>query len=359
MEATTGPESGFKAFDALPLGVVVVDQDYRVRCWNERMSYWFGLESQNALGLDLRRLFPRLAEPSFTLRMRTLFEEGTPVVFGDALGGGLFLRGLDGAPAGAGTFRCTATRFQEGPETLAVLSVEERSVEARLCAGSAAEIERRRGVEARLRLALAEKEILLREMNHRIKNNLNLVMSLVSMQEEEMDARSAAAFLADLEARITSVAQLHELLYKSGNALELDCAEYLRTALGKVFEAFVAAGNGTRLEFELESVSMPTDSVLPIGLVATELLTNAIKYGTGARGAGRISVKLASRDGSLVLRVEDDGPGLPGGFELGRCDTFGLKLGLLLAEELHGSFAAVPGRGAAFELRVPLAAGPQ
>ncbi len=352
-------ESCFEAFDALPIGVAVVDRELRVRGWNGRMAEWFGLDSAKALGLDLRRLLPRLAEPGFLLGMRILFEEGTPVELGEEPDGRFSLGAGDGPPAPARTCRCSARRLQWRQETLAVLSLEDRSEETRLRSEAAAELDQRRGVEARLRLALAEKEILLREMNHRIKNNLNLVMSLVSMQEEEMDARSAASFLADLEARITSVAQLHELLYKGGNALELDCAEYLRSALGKVFGAFVAAGDGRRLEFELESVALPTDSVLPIGLVATELLTNAIKYGTGERGAGTIRVTLASRDGSLVLRVADDGPGLPAGFELGRCETFGLRLGLLLAEELHGDFAAVPGGGAAFELRVPLAGGPQ
>ncbi|MBU1229430.1 MAG: hypothetical protein KKA55_05700 [Proteobacteria bacterium] len=208
---------------------------------------------------------------------------------------------------------------------------------------------RRSEVEARVRAALREKTVLLKEIHHRVKNNMQLVSSLFSLQAEYVvDARDRTLFEESRE-RIQSMALVHEQLYASADLASVDMRDYVRRLAEQLTRGLVPAA---RLAYALEEVCLPVTQCVPFGMALNELLLNILKHAVvPARGLElRLALRVEGREN--VLEVEDNGPGLPPGFSLEGPSTFGLVLLASLAQQLRGSLAAEDtGRGSRFTLR--------
>ena len=197
---------------------------------------------------------------------------------------------------------------------------------------------------AALAAALDAKDALLKEVYHRVKNNLATVASLLSLEAGAIrDERAVRAF-EDCQSRIHSMALVHEALYGSGDLERLDFGPYL----AKIAELLVdAAGAAPRVRLELEAGSLPLESAIamPLGLIANELLTNALKYAFPAGRSGRIALSLARRPEGAVLAVADDGVGLPEGLDPAAAPSLGLQLVRVLAAQIGArvEFGAGPG----------------
>lgn len=184
-----------------------------------------------------------------------------------------------------------------------------------------------------------EKELLLHEVHHRVKNNLQIIISMLNLQAEAKSAGECRYCYSEVTERVRSMAMVHELLYESDDLASVDFAAYLR----RISSAIVAPeGAGASLELRLEPCSLELDRALPCGLIVTEALMNALKYGRGSDGIARITVALAVGEPELVLEIADRGAGFPQDSEaVGR--RFGRFLMATLAEQA--------GCGIAFENR--------
>lgn len=207
---------------------------------------------------------------------------------------------------------------------------------------------------------LHEKEVLLREIHHRVKNNLQIISSLLGLQSDQVADEGARRLLTDSVHRVRSMALIHQQLYGIESLSRIDLAAYAGDLIRSVGTG-LAPGAHIHLRGDGET-RVGIEQAVPIGLILNELLTNALKYGRSPGGTPdathAVEVRLSVQGGAFVLTVSDRGPGLPDGFDLQRTRSLGLELVRSLTRQLRGEIRARSDGGATFELRVPLAADP-
>jgi two-component sensor histidine kinase/PAS domain-containing protein len=212
-------------------------------------------------------------------------------------------------------------------------------------------IERARA-EAALRASLAEREGLLKELHHRVKNNLQVITSLLEMQSRNVNDPKARTSLAEAQRRIGSIASIHELLYQSGSFSRVELANYARRLVPHLVSLYQAEER-IKVSVVGDDVLMDLERAVPCGLLLNELVTNVCKHALPPPLTGALTVELQQYDGHIRLQVRDTGVGLPAGFDYRKSASLGLQLVHLLAKQLGGSVVFQSGRGLSVEARLP------
>jgi len=208
--------------------------------------------------------------------------------------------------------------------------------------GVGRDVTERKRSEEQIRSSLREKEVLLKEIHHRVKNNLQIVSSLLSLQSEYIRDPEMLKIFSESQARVKSMALIHEKLYKSSNLAEIDFGEYVKDLAVQLFRSYGARQKGIALETELEPLSLALDRAIPCGIIVNELVSNALKYAfpNGQRGA--VYVKLHGvGDRAIELVVGDTGIGIAEDMDFVNTETLGLKLVNMLSKQLEGSLTLV------------------
>ena len=188
--------------------------------------------------------------------------------------------------------------------------------------------------------SLREKEILLREIHHRVKNNMQILTSLLRLQTRQADSQELREVLQESEARIRSMGLLHEKLYQSESVSLIDMHGYLRTLTGELTRVNTPGGMRRQVNLSVEGVCMGLDTALPVGLIVTELVTNCLKYAFTGRPDGAITVSLgAVEDGKFQLIVADDGIGMDPDFDFANATSLGMRLVKMLTDQLNGTLS--------------------
>lgn len=233
------------------------------------------------------------------------------------------------------------------------------SGEPRYLTGACRDVTERRAAEERLRTALAEKEallqqkdLLLKEVNHRVKNGLQMVAGLLSLQSRYASDREVRGQLDSAHRRVMTVARVHERLYQSNEIGTVELGSYLRGMCDDLVGSVAAAADRARIVVDAPAIALPADKVVLLGLIVNELATNALRHAY-PDGGGLVRVAAVVAEGCLVLAVRDSGPGLPDDFEPARSRGFGMKLVRGLAQQLGGRVEAAAGAPGA-EIRVVL-----
>lgn len=203
----------------------------------------------------------------------------------------------------------------------------------------------RREAERQLRESLHEKEALLKEVHHRVKNNLQVVSSLLRLESSRQLDRGTRNVLQEMTGRIRSMAMLHETIYRSGSFGRIDLADYLGRLATYALRSADPSPGRVRLQTNLAPVALEIDRAIPCGLIVNELVANALKHAFPDHRAGTVSVTLTPPDaqGTLHLEVSDDGVGLPEDLEGRRNQSLGLRLVSDLARQLGGELRILPG----------------
>ena len=213
----------------------------------------------------------------------------------------------------------------------------------------------RKQAEEQIKASLAEKEILMREIHHRVKNNLQVISSLVSLQANtQTDSLPLAAF-DDLHGRISSMALVHEKLYQTGDVRRLNFADYAESLLRSLWRTYGVMAEKVRLELALAPLMLPLETAVPCGLIMNELASNALKYAFPHDHSGHVTVsmELEPASGVVCLRVRDNGVGLPAGLDWRQAHSLGLRLVSMLAAQLRGTVETGPGPGTEFRICFP------
>ena len=224
--------------------------------------------------------------------------------------------------------------------------------------GAALDITERTRAEESLKASLNEKEVLLKEIHHRVKNNMQVISSIVSLQADQMQDEAMHAVLQDVTHRVRSMALVHEKLYQSADMARVEFAEYAESLLNYLWRAHGTLASGIRLTLDLEPVPLSVNAAVPCGLLLNELASNALKHafrGRRHRGeavvGGQVSVSLrAGPEGRVCLSVRDDGRGLPTGFDWRQANSLGLRLVQVLAGQLHATVEVQSGEGTTFSV---------
>jgi two-component sensor histidine kinase/integral membrane sensor domain MASE1 len=237
----------------------------------------------------------------------------------------------------------TATLVSVGDVTLAQRSAEEgerRSQELE---------ERVRARTAELSATLAEREVLLQEIHHRVKNNLQVISSLINMQMRRLEQGASRDALSECQARVHTIALIHETLYESRDYCEMPFSDYVRGLANSILQ-LSGSPEHVSLELALEPLSLPVDKAIPCGLILNELIVNALKHAFPAGRPGKIRVELHSRDAERVaLVVRDDGIGVaePRDAENGE---LGMQLVRTLAQQIRADLCVKHAAGTSVEL---------
>ena len=188
----------------------------------------------------------------------------------------------------------------------------------------------------KLNQSLQEKEVMLKEIHHRVKNNLQVICSLLNLQSRYLKEEKTIKSFKETQNRVRSMAVVHEQLYQSDSLSEIVLLDYVQQLTGMLFRAY-ATNLEIKCDTEIEDFSLDLDTAVPCGLIINELVSNAFKYAFDSKQSGRILIKaFADRDNSLVLVVEDDGIGLKPDFDLNKSRSLGLRLVKNLTEQLQG-----------------------
>ncbi|TVR89863.1 MAG: sensor histidine kinase [Spirochaetaceae bacterium] len=216
------------------------------------------------------------------------------------------------------------------------------------------EIQERVRTEAMLKASLDEKIVLLQEVHHRVKNNLQLMASLIALQRQAVSDPAARSVLEASESRVVTMSLVHELLYREQNYTAIDLAHYLHDLTHLTVLPKPAGGGSIEIEAQLQTCLLGLDIAIPIGLITNELLSNAAKHAFVGAAGGTISVTTRSTAGTLVLTVEDDGCGLPADWKARAQGSLGLLIIEALCDQLGTQLEQVPQeRGTCFTITIP------
>ncbi|WP_413200020.1 PAS domain S-box protein [Nostoc piscinale] len=213
------------------------------------------------------------------------------------------------------------------------------------------DITEQKQVQEQLKASLKEKEVLLKEIHHRVKNNLGIVSSLLQMQCRRTKDTEATAILRDSQNRIASIALVHEKLYRSADLANIDFAQYIPDLTTHLFDSYNVTSNCIKLKIQVNNASLDIETAIPCGLIINELVSNALKYAFPHQSTGEITVSLEQQDNyNLILIIQDNGVGLPQNFDPKHTKTLGIILVQGLVKQLRGTIEVNSQQGTEFKI---------
>ena len=227
---------------------------------------------------------------------------------------------------------------REGDDRSVLLSLSPILRDTQYCGvrGVIVDITEMKKYQKALQQTIEEKDVLFRELHHRVKNNMQVISSLLQLQEEYIDDERVISAIHDCEQRIASMALVHETLYRSDSLSEIPFATYLENLAGEVTSS-IATVRDIRTEIEVGDIRFSLDTVVTLGLIVNELMVNSMKYAFIGKGKGLIRVRMTHEDESNVLIYTDDGIGLPADFSIDACNSLGMRLVRVLTRQLMGT----------------------
>jgi PAS domain S-box-containing protein len=330
------PEPLAKILDLTEDAILSVGEDQRLLLFNHGAEKMFGYTAAEVCGGPLDMLLPERFVAMHPVHMSTFAESSV-------------------AARRMGERREVFGRRKDGTEFPAEATISKVRMNDRwIFSAILRDVTDRKKADEQIRTSLREKELLLKEIHHRVKNNLQVISSLLGLQARAALSGEVKRIFQDSQNRIHSMALLHERLYKSDSLSEIDCSEYVRELAGQLFRSFGVNSNRVQLTIDIEDVSMNMDTALPCGLILNEVISNSLKYAFPGGQDGEIHVHLSSTDAtSYRLLVHDNGTGLPEGLDVSTTRTLGWRLIRTLADQLGARIDVRSDDGTEIELRFP------
>lgn len=304
--------------ESAPDGIVVVDGEGRMVIVNTQVERIFGYTKEELIGQLVEMLVP------------TRYKGGHVGVRNG------YLKDPHTRPMGAG--RSLTGRRKDGSEIPVEISLSPMETDQGMLVTSIIrDITDRRRAEEQIKASLREKEVLLKEIHHRVKNNLQVTSSLLKLQSGYIQDRKARDLFAESQNRIRSMALVHEKLYQSSDLSRIDFSEYVRSLAHLLFRSFGEATSRIRLQIGGENIFLSVETAVPCGLIINELLSNALKHAFPGERKGEIVIHLSQETPHRFrIRVCDTGVGLPPHLDFQRVETLGLQLVQTLVQQLDG-----------------------
>src|SRR5690606_5239784 len=185
--------------------------------------------------------------------------------------------------------------------------------------------------------SLKEKEILLKEVHHRVKNNLQVISSILNLQSSYIEDENTLNILRESQNRIKSMSFIHESLYQTKNFSSINFSDYIVNLTKNLVHSYQITSGNIEFDYEVEKLDLELDQAIPCGLIVNELVSNSLKYAFPNEAKGRLKLKLSEKKDLIYLGIEDNGIGLPKDFDHENTNTLGLQLVMTLVEQLDGN----------------------
>jgi two-component sensor histidine kinase len=206
----------------------------------------------------------------------------------------------------------------------------------------------RKRAEEKIKTSLKEKDVLLKEIHHRVKNNMQIISSLLRLQSREVEDEKTRRIFEISQNRIRSIALIHETLYQSGDLSRIDFSSYIRRLTTHLLSIYRPKGTSLRLNLDVQEVFLDINRAIPCGLIINELVSNAMKHAFTLDKGGEICVRLVEMGGVFNLVVKDNGAGFPKGMDFKKTDSLGLQIVSDLVQQLGGDIRLEQEEGTAF-----------
>lgn len=217
--------------------------------------------------------------------------------------------------------------------------------------GNVSDITESKHIQEQIKISLKEKEALLREIHHRIKNNLQVICSLLHLQSKHIEDKHALNIFKECRNRIKSMAFIHEGLYRSSSTASINFVEYIQKLITELFRSYGASSDVIKLKVEVDGVSPNIDTALAFGMIINELVSNCLKHAFPENTKGEIKICLHSNDdGAFTLIVGDNGIGFPKDLDFRNTASLGMQLVCTLTDQLAGTIELSKTRGTTFEI---------
>ncbi len=295
--------------------IIVYDTYGKIIYWNDSAESIYGYTEEEMLGKNIKILYSNFdLEEKVPLNIQTILELGEYI--GEWEG-----RRKDGSKVYV-DLRETVL-YGEKNEIIGIIGVSK-------------DITQRKKAELKIKESLEEKEVLLQEIHHRVKNNLQIISSLLNLQTHYVEGEETINVLKDSQNRVKSMAIVHEKLYQSPNLKDINFKEYIEDLISVLFYSYGIESENIKTLINLEDLKIDIDTAIPCGLIINELVTNSLKYAF-PNGKGILKVELTSKSDYTKLRVADNGIGLPPDIDLENSNTLGLKMVNSLVHQLEGT----------------------
>lgn len=205
---------------------------------------------------------------------------------------------------------------------------------------------------AQLNTSLEDKNVLLREVHHRVKNNLQIIISLFNLQSRYITDEKTRQLFRESQNRIMAMAIVHEKLHQSTDIARLDLDNYIRFLGNSLFKFYSMSKKGIILNTDIQDINLNIDTAIPIGLIINELISNSIKHAFPDKRNGEISIVIERENARLTITYKDNGVGIPAGFDWRHAESLGLRLVILLVEQMDGTIELDRTSGTVFTIVV-------
>lgn len=325
-----------RVVEAAPNAMVMINGAGRIEMVNAQAEQMFGYQRQEMLGQGVEILVPERFRGHHPGLRASFFSDPRARAMG--AGRDLYALRQDGSefPVEIGL---NPIETEEGPMVLSAI----------------VDISDRKQKEERIQLALKEKDVLLGEVHHRVKNNLQIVHSLLDLQSSRVSDRAVLDMLRDSQNRIRSMGLIHQTLYQSKDFAQVNFSHFLDSLVPTLVASYGVNPDRITLSIEAAQLLLPINAAIPCGLVVNELISNALKHAFPGDRSGEIVVKLfADPAGKAVLSVSDNGVGIPEGIDMMTSDTLGMQLITLLTDQLGGTVSMRRSDPTEFVLTFPI-----
>lgn len=212
------------------------------------------------------------------------------------------------------------------------------------------ELEELKKSKIELQNALKEKEMLLKEIHHRVKNNLMIISNLLELQSYYVRDKADLNVFRESKTRADSMALIHERLYQSTDLKSIDIGDYIRNLAADIFDTYVIDPDQINLMVHVDDIRLDTNTAIPLGLIINELLTNSLKYAFPNDKKGKITIELNKNDDKFTLIIKDDGIGFPSDLDYKNTETLGLELVNSLTQQVNGNMELISADGTEFRI---------
>ena len=319
----------FDLYDLAPVGYFTISEAGLITEANLTAAKLLGVERISLVKHPIAQFIVPGDQHIYYLHRKQLFEADAPQVF-----------------------ECRMLRPDTSPFWARVEATAAKDVDGTpVCRAVISDISESKRAEEALKRSLAEKDILLREVHHRVKNNMQVIASLMDLQSATIKNEDARTALRESKTRIQFMARLHQQLYQSQDLAHIHVAEFFRHISQFLQQTY--SMNRITMKDRVEDIALDIDTAIPCGLIVNELVTNAFKHAFSADAGGEVSICMKRDGDEYELCVCNTGTPLPPGLDIQHVESLGLRLVQLLTRQLGGKLVVESGENTAFKIRFP------